>query len=191
MPSPPPLYPLFLKLAGRPVLVVGAGDVAERKVLDLVAAGARVTLVAPEATDALIGLAEKAAVTWHARPFTPGDVEGTWLVFAATSSPDVQRSAAAAAEAARVFVIAVDDTANASAYSGSVIRRDPYTIAISSHGETPALTRLLREVLEQILPDEGWVDAARALRDKWRRNKTPFASRFAELVAAFKERAGR
>ena len=64
------------------------------------------------------------------------------------------------------------------------------TVAISSSGEAPALSRLLREVIEQALPEADWIEAARALRERWRSEATPMRSRFAELVRAFKERAG-
>ena len=88
-----------------------------------------------------------------------------------------------------MFCVAVDDPPNASAYGGAILRRGPVTVAISTSGEAPALARLLREVLEQALPEESFVDAARALREKWRNEKTPMASRFGELVKAFKERS--
>lgn len=182
------LFPLFLKLAGRDVLVIGAGEVAERKIADLVTSGAKVRVVAPEATESVKALAAAGAVTWEARRFAESDVDGAWLVIAATTDDDAQRRAGAAAEARRVFVIAVDDLANATAYSGSIIRRDPFLVAISSSAAAPALTRLLREVLEQALPDATWVDAARALRDKWKADGTPMSSRFGELVRAFKQR---
>jgi len=187
----PPLFPLFLKLDGRDVLVIGAGAVAERKIEDLVAAGAAVRVVAPEATDAVKALAERGEVAWSARAFDEADMDGAWLVVAATTDEDAQRRAAAAAEARRVFIIAVDDLANATAYSGSVIRRDPFLVAISSSAAAPALTRLLREVLEQALPDATWVEAARALRDKWKADGTATSSRFGELVRDFKRRAGK
>jgi siroheme synthase-like protein len=183
-----PLHPIFLKLEGRVVLVVGAGAVAERKVDDLVAAGARVRVVSPEATDAVRAMAARGAIEWQARAFAEADADGAWLAVAATGDAEAQRAVAAACEARRVFVIAVDDLPNASAYSASVVRRAPFTIAISSAGEAPALSRLLREVLEQALPDAQWVEAARALRDKWRAEGTPMESRFAELVRAFKAR---
>jgi uroporphyrin-III C-methyltransferase/precorrin-2 dehydrogenase/sirohydrochlorin ferrochelatase len=174
------LYPLFLKLEGRLVLVVGAGTVAERKVTDLLSAGARVRVVAPEGSIEGVEMLQ--------RPFEEKDLDGVWLAIAATDQPAVQREVARACEARRVFLVAVDDIANASAYGGSIVRRDPYTIAFSSNGETPALTRLLREILEQLLPEKDWVDAAKALREKWKSEKTPMGSRFAELVKTFREK---
>jgi siroheme synthase (precorrin-2 oxidase/ferrochelatase) len=62
------------------------------------------------------------------------------------------------------------------------------TIAVSTSGESPALARLIREVLEHALPEADWIDAARALRDRWRADGTPFESRFADLVKALRER---
>lgn len=179
------LFPLFLDVTGRRVLVVGGGTIAGRKALDFVEAKADVHVVAP----AVSAEVEGAALTIDRRAFEERDIEGAWLVIAATDDPAVQRRIAAACEAARIFCVAVDDPPNASAYGGAILRRGPVTIAISTSGEAPALARLLREVLEQALPDEGWVDAARALRERWKTDKTPMASRFGELVAAFKERS--
>ena len=189
-PADPHLFPLFLRLAGKDVLVVGAGAVAERKIHDLVEAGASVRVVAIEASSAVEALAARGRITLVRRAFEDSDVDGAWLVVAATSAPEVQARACARADRTRTFSIAVDDPPNGSAYSASVIRRMPFTIAISSSGEAPALTRLLREVLEQALPEPDWIEAARALRQKWRNDGTPMTSRFADLVRAFKERAG-
>jgi siroheme synthase-like protein len=182
------LHPLFLKLEAREVLVVGAGRVAERKIAELVEARARVHVVAPEATDAVKALAAGRALRWETRAFEDADVEGAWLVVAATGNAEVQRRIADVAEGKRVFVVAVDDKANASAYGGAVIRRGPVTIAISTSGESPALARLMREVLEQALPESDWIDAAKALRERWRSEGTPFESRFAELMRAIREK---
>jgi siroheme synthase-like protein len=176
------LLPLFLKLAGRTVLVVGAGPVAERKVESLLEAKAEVRLVAPEATDALRRLAGEGHVDWRARGFDEADLDGAWLVFAATSDPETQVRVGREATARRVFCVAVDDPPNASAYSGSLVRRPPFTVAISSGGATPALTRLVREVIEHVLPGRDWVDHATRLRAKWLAEGTPIADRFAELV---------
>ena len=183
------LYPLFLKLQGRDVLVLGAGPVAERKIDDLLDAGARVRVVSPDATEHVRILASAGRITWDAHAFDEPDVDGAWLVVAATDDPNVQRRASEAGDSKKVFVIAVDDLPNGSAYSASVVRRAPFTIAISSSAEAPALTRLLRELLEQALPDDAWVDAARALREKWKSEKTPMVSRFGELVRAFADKA--
>jgi uroporphyrin-III C-methyltransferase/precorrin-2 dehydrogenase/sirohydrochlorin ferrochelatase len=176
------LYPLFLKLAGRAVLVVGAGPVAERKVEALLEAGAQVRLVAPDATAQLQAHAAAGRVDWIPRTFAERDVEGAWLVVAATSDAEAQRAVGAAANARRVFVIAVDDPPNASAYSGGVVRRPPFTVAISSSGATPALTRLVREIIEHVLPPADWVEHAKQVRARWMAEGTPMGERFGQLV---------
>lgn len=185
------LMPLFIDVAGKTVLVVGAGVVATRKVADLVAAGAHVKVVAPRVTEELEHTAASSPekVTLERRGFEERDVEGAWLVMASTDDASVQARVAASSAQAHVFCIAVDDPPNASAYGGAVVRRGPVTIAISTAGEAPALARMMREVLEQALPDEGFVEAARALRERWKADKTPMSSRFGELVQAFKERS--
>jgi siroheme synthase-like protein len=183
------LHPLFLDLVGRVVLVVGAGPVAERKIADLVRAGARVRVVAPRATPGVRALARSGAVEHRARAFRDADAEGAWLVVAATADATVQRRARAASDARRVFCLAVDDVAHASAYSAATVRRGPFTIAVSSSGEAPALARLVREVLESALPDARYVEAARALRARWKRRRTPMGARFGELVEALRAAA--
>jgi uroporphyrin-III C-methyltransferase/precorrin-2 dehydrogenase/sirohydrochlorin ferrochelatase len=183
------LHPLFLRLEGRRVLVVGAGLVAEKKIAELVSTGAELVVVAPAATDAVVALAADRSITWERRTFEERDLDGAWLVIAATADAGVQRRIADGCAERRVFCVAIDDVDNASAYSASVVRRAPFTIAISSAGESPALTRLVREILEQALPDGEWVEAARALRAKWRAEGTPMTSRFGELVRAFAERS--
>ena len=184
------LYPLFLKLAGRAVLVVGAGPVAESKIASLLAAGARVRVVAPTATEGVCRLAREGTIDWREGPFEDGDADGAWLMVAATSDPQAQRLASVAAQSRRIFVVAVDDPDNASAYSGVVVVRPPFTVAISSSGATPALSRLLREIIEELLPGEAWVEHAKRIRAVWRAEGTPMGDRFGELVKAFKRRAG-
>jgi siroheme synthase-like protein len=176
------LYPIFLRLEERRVLVVGAGAVAERKIEALIEARARVLVVAPQATARLRQLASEGRIDWVERAFEDADAEGGWLLVAATADAGVQQRVAAAGEARRVFVVAVDDPRHASAYSGAVVRRPPMTIAISSSGATPALTRLLREVIELVLPSDEWIDQAKRLRTKWMREKTPLGERFGDLV---------
>jgi siroheme synthase-like protein len=187
-PIGPPLLPLFLKLEGRTALVVGAGAVAERKIVALVEAGAHVRVVAPDATDGVRALATEGRVAWRRGAFVDHDVDGAWLVFAATSDAEVQRRVSVAAEARRVFCVAVDDPANASAYSGAVVRRPPFAIAISSSGAAPALTRLVREVIEGVLPSDDWIARAEELRARWLADGTPMQDRFDELVRELRDR---
>jgi siroheme synthase-like protein len=178
------LYPLFLRLGGRRVVVVGGGVVASRKVEELLEAGARVHVVAPELAASIEQAMVRGALTADARAFVDADLDGAWLVIAATDDPAVNRVVAAAAEARRVFVNAVDDPPNASAYFASIVRRAPFQIAISSSGELPALSRLLREVIEHVLPAERWIEIARGLRRRWRTEGLPMGERFGELVRA-------
>ena len=189
MSDPRVLFPVFLDLKDKVVLVVGAGVVATRKVDELAAMGATLRVVAPRITAEIEARASKGELTLERRAFEERDIDGAWFVLASTDDAEAQRKVAEACERSRVFCIAVDDPPNASAYGGGVVRRGPVTIAISTSGEAPALARLLREILEQVLPDEGYLDAARALREKWKADKTPMASRFGELVQAFKERS--
>ena len=176
------LFPAFLKLAGRRVVVVGGGPVATSKLRALLDAGAAVTVVAPEMTPAI----DAAPVARIRRPFAPDDLEGAWLVVAA-ATPAVNRGVAAAAEARQLFVNAVDDPTNASLYLGGVVRRAGVTFAISTDGRAPALAGLLREGLDALLPDadlERWMDEAARLRPRWRAEAFPLPSRRPALLDA-------
>src|SRR6185295_18338068 len=161
----PDLMPLFLNLAGRDVVLVGAGRVAAGKLRQLVASGARVRVVAPD----VVAEIEQAGVEIFRRRFEPNDLDGAWLAVAA-ATPDANREVAAAAESRRVFVNAVDDPANASAFLSGVVRRSGMTLARSTSGEAPALTSLVREAIDTLLPEDlgGWVDEARRQRKIWK-----------------------
>jgi len=175
------VFPVFLKLCDRRVLVVGGGAVAAEKAPALVQAGAIVRVVAPAIRDDLAAL----AVGLERREFAPSDLDDVWYVVAA-GPPEVNRTVAAAAEERRIFVNAVDDRSLADAYLGSVIRRAGMTIAISTNGVAPALTALVRRGLEGILPDdlEGWVQLAEDTRREWKRQGTPFSERRPRLLEA-------
>lgn len=176
-----PLFPLFLKLDGRRVLLVGAGRVAVSKLPALLASGAQVAVVAPEVRPEF----ETAEVEVWRRAFEPWDVDGAWLVVAA-APPDVNRAVVQAASAQRIFVNAVDDAASASAYTGGVLRRGGLTIAVATEGRAPALAGLVREGLEAVLPDEieSWVAEARRLRALQRLAGVPFDRRRPLLLEA-------
>ena len=148
---------------------------AAGKLRALVDAGARVRVVAPDvsAGDRARGRRHRrGAVSW------PADLDGAWLVVAA-ATPEVNREVAAAAEARRLFVNAVDDPANASAFLSGTLRRDGVTIAISTSGDAPGLTALVREALDAVLPADldRWMAEARRQRAMWRRDGVPMAER--------------
>lgn len=170
----PALLPMFVKLADRPAVVVGGGAMAEVRVAQLAAAGARVTVVAPEVRPAV----ERAAAVVHRRPFRPDDLNGAWFAVAA-ATPEVNLEVAAAAEARRVLLNAVDDPAHATVYMGGVVRRGDVTVALSTQGRAPALAGLLREALDALLPADlqRWVETAERARPGWKRERVPLAAR--------------
>ncbi len=175
------LFPAFLKLAGRKVVVVGAGPVAASKIDGLLTAGARVTVVAPDVVSAI----ESAPVEIERRAFEPNDLDGAWFVVAA-APPIVNQAVRDAAEARQLFVNAVDDPPNATAYLGGIVRKHGVTVAISTDGCAPALAGLLREGLETLLPDdlEAWLDVSRRERETWKRLGVPMEDRRPLLLEA-------
>jgi uroporphyrin-III C-methyltransferase/precorrin-2 dehydrogenase/sirohydrochlorin ferrochelatase len=179
------LFPLFLKLAGRKVLVVGGGPVAAAKVASLREAGAEIAVVAPEVEPALADLAAAGKISIDRRSFEAADLGGVWLVVAA-ATPDVNRGVAAAAESQRLFVLAVDDPTTASAYGAGALRRGGVTVAVSTDGRAPALAGLLREGLEAVLPEdlEDWTATAESERARWRAGGVPMAERRPLLLNA-------
>ena len=177
-----PLFPLFLTLAGRSVLVVGAGSVAASKLHALVASGAEVHVVAPEINPVIKSM----AVRISQRCFQASDLDAAWFVVAAATS-DVNHAVAAAAEQRHIFVNAVDDPSNASAYLGGVTRRPGVTVAISTDGNAPALAGLIREGLDTLLPAsdlEKWIVEAKEMRRKWKENQVPMSDRRPQLLQA-------
>jgi uroporphyrin-III C-methyltransferase/precorrin-2 dehydrogenase/sirohydrochlorin ferrochelatase len=178
------LFPTFLKLAGRKVLLVGGGPVAAAKLPALLASGAEVTVVAPAVREEIAA----AGVPVLRRGFEPADVDGAWFVVAA-APPEVNAAVAAAAEARRVFVNAVDDAERASAYTGGVLRRGGVTVAVSTEGRAPALAGLLREGLEAVIPEEigDWVRTAQALKATQRAGKVPMGERRPRLLQALND----
>jgi uroporphyrin-III C-methyltransferase / precorrin-2 dehydrogenase / sirohydrochlorin ferrochelatase len=173
------MYPVFLKLDGRPVLVVGGGPVAAGKLEGLLAAGAKVTVVAPDIRPEF----ERAGVARRRRRFEPHDLDGMWLVVAA-ASPEVNQEVVTAAERRQLFVNAVDDPANATAYLGGVVRRDGMTVAFSTGGRAPALAGLMREALDAWLPQDlaEWMSAAEEIRKTWKQQGVPMDERRPQLL---------
>ena len=178
------LLPIFLHLQGRRVLLVGAGPVGASKLAQLLAAGADVRVVAPDVHPDV----EAATVVIERRAFEAKDLDDAWLVVAA-ATPEVNRQVAEAAAVRRIFVNAVDDPPNATAYLGGVVRRDGVTLAISTSGEAPAIAGLLREGLDALLPEDlgAWMDAARRARQEWRQDGIPMEQRRPLLLRALND----
>jgi len=149
--------------------VVGGGPLAESKAMSLREAGARVRVV-------------------ESSRFRPRDLDDCWLAVSAATS-DVNRRVADAARSRRIFVVAVDDPSSSTAHGVAVVRRAGVTLGISTDGRAPALSGLLREALERILPEElsEWTRVARSLRENWRREGVPMAERRPLLLRALNE----
>jgi precorrin-2 dehydrogenase / sirohydrochlorin ferrochelatase len=150
------LFPIFLKLEGRRCLVVGAGQVAQQKIHGLIESGAKVQVVAPEATALVMEWAAAGAIDWRARSFDVDDLDGVFLVIVATPSSDVNESVFRAAQEKGVLCNVVDDPPHCDFYYPAVVRRGDLQIAISTAGHSPALAQRLRRELElQFGPEYG------------------------------------
>ena len=163
-------FPAFLKLDGKPALLVGGGAVAARKARLLLDAGAALTIVTPETIAAVDELVETRDVTLRRRRFRRDDVKGHWLVVSATGIPDIERAVAYAAESNGIFCNAVDDTDNCSFITPAIIDRSPIVVAISSGGAAPVLARRLKSKIESLLPTG--VGELAALAGRWRARVT-------------------
>ena len=156
-------YPSGLRLAGRRVVVVGGGHVAQRRLPALIAAGADVVLVSPRVTPAIEGLVGSGEVTWHARGFEPSDLDGAWYAIAATDVREVNEQVSDAAEERRVFCVRSDDATRASAWTPAVGRHAGVTVAVLGNRQ-PQRSAAVRDEIVAALRD-GVIDAD-AQRDR-------------------------
>jgi len=162
------LFPAFLKLTNRQVIIIGGGALAESKLPALLQSGARVRIISPRLNDNLIAQVRANNLDWWPKLYEPGDLAGAFLVIAATSDPEVNSAVFQEAEARRIICNAVDDTDNCHFYYGSIVQRGDLQIAISTNGKSPALAQRLRHELEQQFGPEyaawlDWLGAAREL----------------------------
>src|SRR5215471_71583 len=142
------LFPMFVKLQGRLVVVVGGGEIASAKIDNLLRSGARVKLVAPEVHMSLAGFIRTRKIEWLPRKFEPQDLHGASLVIAASSAPGVNASVFREAESRGIFCNAVDDVQNCHFYNGSVVQRGDLQTVISTNGKSRTLAQRLRQELE-------------------------------------------
>lgn len=161
------LFPLFLSLTGKRVLVVGGGPVAGRKVRLLLDAGARVTVGALAASEELTGLSAQGHIDLVIGTFKNDWLDQAWFVVVATEDHDLNHDIAHQCEQRRLFVNVVDDAEHSSAQVPAIVDRSPVTIAISSGGQAPMLARRVRERLETLF--DGSLGSLAALAGKYRR----------------------
>ncbi len=147
-------YPAFIDLGNRPVLVVGGGAVAERKVETLLETGALVTVVSPEITEQLQNHANSKRIMIRQRGFIPSDMDGVALVISATDDPSTQTEVASIAASKNILVNTVDKPELCTFIVPAILRRGDLTIAISTSGKSPSLAAELRVRLDRVLTDE-------------------------------------
>jgi precorrin-2 dehydrogenase / sirohydrochlorin ferrochelatase len=146
------LFPIFLKIAARPCVVVGAGNLAEAKIDSLLAAHAKVTVIAPKARPRVADMAAAGEIEWLKREYAAGDLTAQFLVVAATDNPVVNRAIFKEATEKNILCNAVDDPPFCDFYFPSVVRRGDLQIAISTAGASPALAQRLRKEINAQLP---------------------------------------
>ncbi len=162
------LFPMFMKLEGRSCLVVGAGTIGEPKIGSLLASGASVRVVAFTATPAVAEWAKAGAITWEARAFEISDLDGVFLVIAATNSRAVNAAIFREAGQRNILCNVVDDPEYCDFYYPAVVRRGELQLAISTNGHSPALAQRIRRELEvQFGPEYGeWLEQLGAIRQQ-------------------------
>jgi uroporphyrin-III C-methyltransferase/precorrin-2 dehydrogenase/sirohydrochlorin ferrochelatase len=164
------LFPAFLKLTNRRVLVVGGGSIAAQKIPGLLEAGAQVHVVSPRLSAQLTEWVRNQQITWSPKCFEPQDLDTAYLVIAATSLRDLNAQVYREADQRNVLCNSVDDIDHCHFYYGSIVQRGDLQIAISTNGKSPALAQRLRKELEQQFGPEyaSWLDWLGAARESLR-----------------------
>lgn len=159
---------MFLKLEGRSCLVVGAGAIGEPKIESLLTAGASVRVIAPRVAATVAEWARAGAIVWEAREFNEADLDGVFLVIAATSSRDVNGAIFREAHQRNILCNVVDDPEFCDFYYPAVVRRGDLQLAISTNGRSPALAQRIRRELEvQFGPEYGaWLEELGNIRQQ-------------------------
>ncbi|MCI5132825.1 MAG: bifunctional precorrin-2 dehydrogenase/sirohydrochlorin ferrochelatase [Candidatus Electrothrix sp. EH2] len=152
--SPFFVYPVSLHITGKLCVVVGGGNVAERKVLSLLQAHALVRIISPQLTEVLLTETEKSAVDWRNRGYQRGDLDGALLVFAATDKKEIQHAVLRDAQQAGVLINVADAPELCDFQVPALIRRENLHIAVSTNGASPALAAKIRRDLEKKYGDE-------------------------------------
>jgi len=162
------LFPMFVKLEGRSCLVVGADAIGEPKIGSLLISGASVRVIAPQVSPAVAEWARAGAIVWEAREFKVTDLDGVFLVIAATSSREVNGAIFHEAQQRNILCNVVDDPEYCDFYYPAVVRRGDLQLAISTNGHSPALAQRIRRELEiQFGPEYGeWLEELGKIRQQ-------------------------
>ena len=166
-------YPIFVEMAGRKTLVIGGGKVAQEKITGLLAAGADITVLAPEISPHLQALAAAGTIAYQPQAYFDGALSGYEVCFVATDDGAVNAAVAAEGKRIGIWVNAADDPKNCDFILPSVVRRGDVVVAASTGGASPALARRLREDLTAFLSDdyEPLADLLREVRAEVRQRK--------------------
>ncbi|WP_030321385.1 uroporphyrinogen-III C-methyltransferase [Streptomyces sp. NRRL B-3229] len=151
-----PAYPVGLRLTGRKVVVLGGGQVAQRRLPALIAAGAKVLLVSPAATPSVEAMADTGEITWERRPYREGDLEDAWYALIATSDPEANIRASAEGERHRVWCVRADDADAATAWTPATGHSEGVTVAVlttNAKGRDPRHTAAVRDAVVEGLRD--------------------------------------
>ena len=180
------LFPLFHKMQGKKILIVGGGKVAERKIRQLLPYNPAITLVAPETIGAISEFAAEGKIQMHKRGYQPGEAPKYDLVIAATDDNRINRQVRDDTSSAGILLNAVDIPELCDVYFGSVIRKGDLVFAIGSGGNAPFFTRAIRKKLESLLP-EGLSEMSRmaGIFREWLMNTTSDPAEKERLIDGF------
>jgi precorrin-2 dehydrogenase/sirohydrochlorin ferrochelatase len=160
-------YPIMLKLAGKRIVVVGGGKVAERKITGLIGTGANICVIAPEASPEIERMSKDGKIVWTAKNFSNDDIEGAFMIFAATNDRELNQYIKGIAETWQLVTVA-DDPVESDFQVPARVQRGRLTIAVSTGGASPVLARKIRDQLTQEFdePFEGYLEFLFAARQQ-------------------------
>lgn len=141
------LYPVNLNIKGATCVIIGGGEVARRKVGELISCKARVVVISPEVAPSILNMVKSGRIQWHARCYQRGDLDDAFLVFAATDNREVQQKIAEEATESKVLFNSVDDPDACSFQVPARVRRGDFLLTVSTGGRSPALAAKLRRQL--------------------------------------------
>ncbi len=148
------MYPVCLDISGKLCIVIGGGNVAERKVRGMLEADAYVRLISPDITDGLAELADQKKIDWRKKSYTPDDLDNGWLIFAATNHPQIQSLICQQADENGQLINVADDPDRCNFHVPATVRQGDLTLSVSTNGKSPAVSAMIRKNLEGLFGQE-------------------------------------